>query len=180
MSLWYLLLLISLAILITPIVMASGWRPGKPSLPKFGRGGGGASFSFWGCFTKVTALIILAILTSCCIATLSCGKKLGSDMREGAKEQIRPSEFPVTGNGIAEKGFGLKCWLDPMKSYTRPSGPARYQSAENPAKFWDDTSGKEVESQSSTHYQAWLRMPAGRYVVYPLGDEPIIFFWGKK
>lgn len=87
------------------------------------------------------------------------------------------SEYPIEGEGYATKTAKLKCWLDPYKSHTQPSGPARYRSVEDPSRFWDDTAGKEMESKSSAHYQDWLRMPVGRYTVEPLGDEPISFSW---
>ena len=68
-------------------------------------------------------------------------------------------EYARSGEGYATKAIGLKVWLDPRKSYTRPSGPARYVVENHPTMYFDD-SAPGVQSN-----QKWWGMPAGRYIM---------------
>lgn len=84
------------------------------------------------------------------------------------------AEFPTSGSGVATKAIGLKAYLDPLKSSTRPSKSARYVFVDNPKLFFDDvgTNGK-----IGNNAKIWWKMPPGRYVVYPIGAEDITFSW---
>jgi hypothetical protein len=86
-------------------------------------------------------------------------------------------EYPSSGEGHATKETPVKAWLDPMKTHYRPSRPARYVFVEDTELFWDDTEGAKVESNSTEHHKVWLNMPAGKYLVYPLGVDRIYFRW---
>jgi len=82
-------------------------------------------------------------------------------------------EYPRSGEGYTTKEVGLKCWLDPRHTYTRPSGPARYVVANHPSMFFDDVEGTKVQVNTT-----WQGMPAGKYIVYPISrDDEIFFRW---
>ena len=84
-------------------------------------------------------------------------------------------EFPISGEGHARRGVGLKAYLDPQRSFTRPSGPAKYVFAEDTSLFFDDTEGAKVDL--TAHRKEWQQMPAGKYVIYPLDRDDIFFKW---
>jgi len=81
-------------------------------------------------------------------------------------------EFPRSGSGYATKTAGVKCWLDPMKSNVRPAEPVRYVVADHPSLFVDDHLDRRNDKK-------WWRMPAGRYIIYPLkeGEEVYVRWW---
>ena len=82
-------------------------------------------------------------------------------------------EFPVSGEGHATKTNGVRAWLDPIRTSVFPSQPARYVFVEDTVVFFDDTEGARVDR--TPHHQVWLDMPAGRYIIYPLGNRDRIF-----
>ena len=88
-------------------------------------------------------------------------------------------DFPKAGEGPAKRGVGLKAYINPQKTYTRPSGPAKYVLATNPDVFFNDTAGENLDHQNN---KQWWSMPAGEYFVYPLkeGVEEIYFRWWQK
>ncbi|MFA5931776.1 MAG: hypothetical protein WC793_00120 [Candidatus Paceibacterota bacterium] len=68
-----------------------------------------------------------------------------------------------------------------MKTYLRPTSgenpndspqPARYVFAKNKKIYFDDT-GPFIGAKK----EVWWKMPAGNYLVYPLGGEKIYFRW---
>jgi len=81
-------------------------------------------------------------------------------------------EFPISGEGHATKEVGLKAWLDPEKTYTRPSRPARYVFVEDTDVFFDDKEGPV-----NTNHKDWKNMPSGKYLVYPLKGDRVYFRW---
>jgi hypothetical protein len=83
--------------------------------------------------------------------------------------------FPASGNGVAKKGIGVQAYLDPMRTSTKSSGPAIYMLESNPAVQVEDHGvGDAVDERALA---IWRKMPAGKYVVYPLGDDDITFRW---
>ncbi len=82
------------------------------------------------------------------------------------------AEFPITGEGHATKEIGLKAWLDPEKTYLRPSRPARYVFVEDTDVFFDDKEGPV-----NTNHKDWKNMPSGKYLVYPLKGDKVYFRW---
>ncbi len=80
-------------------------------------------------------------------------------------------EFPLSGEGHATKDVGLKAYLDPTRTHTRPSKDARYVFVEDPDVVFDDLVGSNV------NHQAWVDMPSGKYLVYPLSGDQIYFRW---
>ncbi len=91
-------------------------------------------------------------------------------------------EYPISGNGVATKSVGLKCWLDPRKTNVQPSkshdttvpAPARYVFVDDPRIFFNDT-GPGI----GYNKEVWWKMPAGKYLVYPLTEEEIHFHWWR-
>ena len=171
-SWWYLSFLLIPLALIIPIVMASGWRPSRLSMPSVK-----TSWSFGGFLKKTLALAFvlwaIIVLGSCA----HCAYKKTTD------EPTSLVEYPISGDGVATKVVGLRCWLDPSKTYVRPvcsqttptPAPARYVFAENLTIFFDDT-GPGIDYNS----KKWQGMPAGRYFVYPLKDDMIYFRWSQE
>jgi hypothetical protein len=94
--------------------------------------------------------------------------------RQTTQAPVVIPEYPTSGEGHATKEAGIKAWLDPMKTYVRPSRPARYVFVEDTTLFFDDTSGAVVDT--TAHHKEWLQMPAGKYLVYPIKDDDNIFF----
>src|SRR3989344_2882722 len=97
-----------------------------------------------------TAILALALL-------IAWGARGCSDARHEAAEeaqrvaqkaaaQILPPvlEFPTSGEGHATKEVGLKAYLDPRRTFTRPSGPARYVFAKDTHLSFDDMEGHIV------------------------------------
>jgi len=84
-------------------------------------------------------------------------------------------EYPTSGSGRATKEVGLKAYLDPLRVHTLPSGPARYVFAEDRSVFFDDMAGAKIDETESR--KIWWKMPAGKYIVYPLVVDEIIFKW---
>ena len=82
-------------------------------------------------------------------------------------------EYARSGEGYAKKAIGLKVWLDPRKSYTRPSGPARYVVENHPTMYCDES----VAATAQIDEKKWRGMPAGRYIVYPIGADEVFFRW---
>jgi hypothetical protein len=80
-------------------------------------------------------------------------------------------KYPRAGSGVATKA-GLKAWLDPKHSYTRPSGPAKYCRADDLSTCFEDKAGTTVEVNP-----LWQAQHAGEYVVFPLGNADITFRW---
>jgi len=78
-------------------------------------------------------------------------------------------EFPQTGDGVATKAEPIKAWLDPNRTHTRPSGPARYVLVGHPSVF-----NEEIGTKNTA---AWRVMPAGEYLVYPIGTDEVYFHW---
>lgn len=83
-------------------------------------------------------------------------------------------DFPISGEGHATKEVGIKAYLDPLKTHTRPSGPAKYVFVEDESLFFNDTAGSRIDKTTNN---VWWEMPAGRYVIYPLGRDHIFFKW---
>lgn len=83
-------------------------------------------------------------------------------------------EYPRAGSGFATKENGIKCWLDPMKTFVRPLKPVRYVVADHPKIFIDDHLDRRND-------KTWYRMPAGKYIIYPLnskeGEEVYVRWW---
>jgi hypothetical protein len=85
-------------------------------------------------------------------------------------------DFPAKGEGHATKKVGLRAWLNPMKTHTRPSREVRYVFAEDTTIFFDDTAGAD-ETKYHLIERKWWRMPAGKYIVYPLRSDDVFFRW---
>lgn len=92
--------------------------------------------------------------------------------KEAEKRLSTDPEYPDQGEGFPTKDVPLKCWLDPRKTYTRPSGPARYCFEGVPDMCFEDTAGTRVETSSK-----WQAMPDGKYLVTPLKSDRIYFRW---
>lgn len=88
-----------------------------------------------------------------------------------------PPEYPTSGSGHTTQATPIKAWLDPMKTFLRPSRAARYVFVEDPEMVFDETYTEGLESNSTPHRKQWLAMPAGKYLVYPLGADKIYFRW---
>jgi|GEM_PF-5503928 len=88
-----------------------------------------------------------------------------------------PPEYPRTGEGQATRAMPIKAWLDPLKTRTRPSRPARYVFALDTVLVFDDSAGAFVDK--SERRKVWWGMPAGRYLVIPLHakDQEMYFRW---
>ena len=91
--------------------------------------------------------------------------------QQGVVVRIPPEdpEYPHSGEGYATRVIGLKVWLDPGKSHTRSSGPARYVVENHRTMYYiDRMDGRDTGFRS---------FPAGRYLVYPVGDGEVFFRW---
>ena len=86
-----------------------------------------------------------------------------------------PVEFPTFGEGHATKTAPIKTWLDPKRTFTRPSGPARYVFAEDSSLFFDDVEGAKIDRTENR--KIWQDMPEGKYLVEPLDGGDIFFRW---
>jgi len=84
--------------------------------------------------------------------------------------------FPTSGEGHANKEVGLKAYLDPQRTFTRPSGRARYVFAEDPSLYYDDLAGASI-NRDAKRRRIWWDMPEGKYIVYPLEADDIFFRW---
>lgn len=84
-------------------------------------------------------------------------------------------EYPISGEGHATQDTPMKAYLDPKRTFTRPSGPARYIFVEDKSLYWDDLAGHRASTPAQQ--KEWEEMPAGRYDVYPLVAEDIFFRW---
>ncbi len=89
-----------------------------------------------------------------------------------------PPEYSSFGEGIATKEVGIKAYLDPMKSHTRPSRSAKYVFVEDTLLTWteivgDDLSDADIQAQ----LRAWWKRPAGNYIIYPVEGDKIFFRW---
>jgi hypothetical protein len=81
---------------------------------------------------------------------------------------IGTSEYPASGEQFATKS-GLKVWLDPARSHTRPSQAVRCQLAGHEFSFID---------RPNIPTPGWSLIPAGGYVCYPLeGNEAYYKWW---
>ena len=84
-------------------------------------------------------------------------------------------EYPTSGEGHATKTMPIKAYLDPKRTFTRPSGPARYVFAEDSSLFFDDVTGHVVDRTENR--KIWQDMPEGKYLVEPLHRGDIFFRW---
>jgi hypothetical protein len=163
-------------ILIVIIAIIAGWRPWKNWT--------GEGFTFWGCFTKALALVILLFLTSCCMVMYSCGKKVTQVSTAGYEKAMRqeaedkmdsPSqEYQGTGHGTATKSQCVKAWFWPGVTWTKiiKGSGARYVFLRDPSITHEDMAGRPSPR--------WPQMPRGRYAVYPLdGEEFVELEWGQ-
>lgn len=126
----------------------------------------------------IIAAIAMMIGIRSCVST----HKKGQEARENARAEERariaripPPEYPLAGEGHAKAGVGIKAYLDPKRTYTRPSGPAKYVFAEDTSLFFDDVEGHVVDR--TPNRQKWQEMPEGKYIVYPLVRDDIYFKW---
>jgi hypothetical protein len=88
-------------------------------------------------------------------------------------------EWPSAGIGVAKKGVGIQAWMDtsPSGTETVQSAPVRYVLESNPAIYFDDMEvGGKVDREAR---KAWRKLPTGRYIVYPIGDDDVEFRWWK-
>lgn len=80
-------------------------------------------------------------------------------------------EYPRNGAGYAtNKVTAIKAWLDPRKTFVRPSQPARYEVEGHPTMYVDDFLDRRNDKK-------WWTMPKGRYLIFPLGEEEIYVRW---
>lgn len=92
--------------------------------------------------------------------------------RETAQLIPEDPDFPRKGERFATEDEPVKAWLDPRKSYTRPSGRgAKYCLEGHPSICFED---KAVGVQVNA---TWQTFPAGRYLITPIGDDEISFRW---
>lgn len=158
---------LGVAIFTLAVIIRTGWRPSRPNV-------------HWGWIVGVLGVLLLLAITG---GIRGCIKK--SQAEEVAKEKARQEaiafakanpiivEFPISGEGHATKQVGLKAWLDPTRTYTRPSRAVRYVFVEDTEVFFDDI-GPGINSNNN---KEWLNMPAGKYIVYPLKGDRIYFRW---
>ncbi len=95
---------------------------------------------------------------------------------EGSEGEEEPVEevagFPRKGEGKAFAFNPVEAYLDPLKTFTRPSGPAMYVFYEDQSLVFLDTA-KGIQ----TGNQQWYGFPAGKYLVYPYQRDSIYFKW---
>ena len=153
---------IAVIIIAVAIIVRTGWRPSKPN-----------NFPWpW-----LVGLVVLVLVGWGIWAFVH---------RERPKKTDRTTtiyipaptpvlEFPTSGDGWATKEVGLKAYLDPMRTYTRPRGPARYELAKDRSVYFDDD-GPGIGANK----EVWYEMPPGEYLVFPLKGDRIYFRWWQK
>ncbi|MES2416245.1 MAG: hypothetical protein V4504_00930 [Patescibacteria group bacterium] len=99
------------------------------------------------------------------------------------KETGNIEVFSTEGNGYATKNNPVKAYLDPKLSYTRHRhgngapgiAKAKYVLASNHHLFFISSDAPE----DTSNINAWAEMPAGNYLIYPIDEEGITFWWYK-
>ncbi|MDR3519578.1 MAG: hypothetical protein P4L63_01665 [Candidatus Pacebacteria bacterium] len=85
-------------------------------------------------------------------------------------------EFPVSGQGVATQDKPLKAWLDPTRTYLRPSSQVCYESLDKTISTLCDTATNGEFSQEFA--REWRKKPAGAYIVRPFkADQTVSFAW---
>lgn len=121
----------------------------------------------------VLVVFLLAMLSSCftsCKKTMEGWRTISTRSSASSPNHEAP-EFPIAGEGYAKKSSPVKCWLDPKRSYTRAPKPVRYVLSGNTRVFFDDI------DPIGHNNQIWAKMPAGRYLVYSIEEDEILFRW---
>jgi len=117
----------------------------------------------WFRILSFIAVVAMLLWVGSCVAT-----------QKNAQAEVKPEAYPVAGEGLVTKD-GLRVWLDPYRTYTRSygCGSVRYVFVElTNIVFVDSSKIKNAE------HEAWLKMPAGKYIVYPSeGCEKAYFRW---
>ena len=134
----------------------------------------------WG----VIVIIVIAITIlggTAWLATRAVAKKAETEKKETADKKATsapatPPEYPRSGSGHLTKDVGIKAFIDPAWTYTRPTGRVRFVFVKDPEIVFDDLAGVEVERDPKRD-RAWRRMPAGEYIVYSLENRKIWFKW---
>lgn len=147
------------------IISKTGWRPNHIR---------------WGWIIGTIVVFLIGWGIISWISSANAKAKADQEARaEHARTNPPPAkitvEFPFSGEGHATKEAGIKAYLDPRRTFTRPSGPARYVFANDPVLFFDDTEGHKVDRTKNR--KAWQEMPEGNYIVYPLDRNRIWFKW---
>lgn len=181
----YLWILLPLVLLGVPLL----WLFGK-KIKRKKEDASSTPTNWMGVITKLAVVVLLLSLGSCFFFTGYATYKTATTpkppppntsatMPQSSQPSVAP-EYPTSGEGYATKEVGLEAWLDPMKTYLRPTSDenpdvpraARYVFAKNKKLFFDDT-GPSI----GTKKELWWKMPAGNYLVYPLKEDKIYFRW---
>jgi|GEM_PF-4230941 len=171
--------LLFLAIAAFAIALRAGWRPSWRRTPQYdtdkekgGNHGSPAKKSqgtlYWVIVAALSVFVLILVLVAVLVTTSIVQTFKATPP---AQKQVAV-QFPVLGSGRATKEAPLQAYLDPRRTYTRPSGPARYVSLENPQIIFD-----EDEKPDPIRDQLYWQLPAGNYLVYPRGVEEIEFHW---
>jgi len=85
------------------------------------------------------------------------------------------NRFQTSGSSHTTKGAPLRVYLDPKKVHLRPSGPVCYTlEADSAVSICDTAPGTTIDHAFE---EDWWNMPAGWYLVSPLGAEKRRFRW---
>jgi len=103
-----------------------------------------------------------------------------SNYNSGKKGKSKPEKstsfYSTSGKEVAIMDKPVKAYLDPLKSHTRIEGPgdAKFvlESDKTVSFICNEKPGTE-----SGHIQDWWAMPAGNYLIYPVGVTKIVFSW---
>jgi hypothetical protein len=89
-----------------------------------------------------------------------------------------PAEYPKTGEMTIYADEQAKAWIDPKKTYLRPTGPATYTFTKDQSIVFYDTASNMKLNVNSDKWQKWY--PAGEYLVTPYQRDSIYFRWWTK
>lgn len=87
-------------------------------------------------------------------------------------------EFPTEGGMTIRSSKPGKVWLDPAKTYIRPTGPAVYTFAKDRSVVFYDTASDQRLNVNNDKWTKWF--PAGEYYVSPYKRDSIYFRWWQN
>jgi len=87
-------------------------------------------------------------------------------------------EFPTEGEMTIRSSKPGKAWLDPSKTYIRPTGPAVYTFAKDRSVVFYDTASNQKLNVNNDKWTKWF--PAGDYYISPYKRDSIYFRWWQN
>lgn len=90
---------------------------------------------------------------------------------------VEDTEYPKSGSSVVTLG-GLRVYLDTHRSETHSGGPVRYVNEDDGSVLEDMTPTDQTATPETV--AKWRNMKSGRYIVYPIGADQVIFTWSVK